>query len=178
MPAVLFVCTANQFRSPLAAAFFNRKLQRLDWKGSWKALSAGTRALPGSPALPVAAQVGSQLGVSLLEHRAQEITPALISTQDVILTMEKQHKEALQIEFPLFAKRIFLLTEMSIEAQGEIADPVEHPERNPHLLAIEIEALVESSFYRICAQALKFNYSAGPRLRAERIFYQMDGIRN
>lgn len=173
MPSVLFVCTANQFRSPLAAIFFERKLRRLAWTGHWKTLSAGTRALPGSSALPMAVQAASRLGLSLLEHRAMLVTPALISTQDVIVTMEKQHKEALQIEFPLFAKRIFLLTEMSAAAKGEIPDPVKRPDLNPHLLALEIASLVESGFYHICAQALRFNYSAEPRVRAVRIFYQL-----
>ena len=111
MHTILFVCTANQFRSPIAAACFSSKLAGVKWGKGWVIQSAGTWASPGAPALPVAIAAARKIDVSLDGHEASLITPQLISTQDLILVMESEHKESLQNEFPIFAKHIFLLSE-------------------------------------------------------------------
>ena len=49
MPKVLFVCTANRFRSPLAAAIFKRFLLESQETGRWRVSSAGTWTRSGLP---------------------------------------------------------------------------------------------------------------------------------
>ena len=124
MPAILFVCTANQFRSPIAAACFSRKLASLQWKGDWIIQSAGTWISPGVSALPVAIIAARKIGVSLEGHKARSVTPELVSIQDLILVMESGQKEALQNEFSIFGKRVFLLSEVALNKAEEIPDPV------------------------------------------------------
>jgi protein-tyrosine phosphatase len=155
MPAILFVCTANQFRSPIAAACFSRKLASLQWKGNWSIQSAGTWASPGVPALPVAIVAARKIGVSLEGHKARSVTPELVSTQDLILVMEAGHKEALQNEFSIFSKRVFLLSEIAQNKVEEISDPVMSDTDSYIEAAIKINDIIERGFYRICGKAVK-----------------------
>lgn len=155
MPAILFVCTANQFRSPLAAAFFSLKLSSLGWKGDWIVQSAGAWASPGLPALPMANIVAHKFGVTLEGHRTKCVTPMLVSTHDLILVMEAGHKEALQSEFAVFSKRVFLLSEVVLNRAEDIPDPVVNDTDSFVEVAARINALVVQGFYRICAMAMK-----------------------
>jgi protein arginine phosphatase len=155
MPSVLFVCTANQFRSPIAAACFSKRIVELGWKSDWLVDSAGVWPVPGSPALPVANEVASQLGFSLEDHRSAVITPAQVSVSDLILVMETGHKEALQSEFSLFRSRIYLLTEVADNTSYEIPDPVaDGPERCLEV-GTQICQLIDKGFYRICNRAMR-----------------------
>ena len=54
MPTLLFVCTANRFRSPLAAAYAARQLRDAGLPADWQAASAGTWTPAGLPAHPKA----------------------------------------------------------------------------------------------------------------------------
>jgi len=155
MPSILFVCTANQFRSPLAAACFSRKLSGLNWKGDWIIQSAGTWAAPDQPPLPVAIAVARKLGVSLEGHRSRCVTPALVSIQDLILVMETGQKEALQHEFAIFSKRVFLLSEIVENKAEDISDPVISDTESYIETALRINQLIEHGFYRICGKTLK-----------------------
>ena len=155
MPAILFVCTANQFRSPIAAACFSKKLASMHWEGDWIVQSAGTWTTPGAPALPVAIVAARKIGVSLGKHETKPITPELVSTQDLILVMEKGHKEALQNEFSIFSRRIFLLSEVVQNNIEEVADPVMSDTNSYIETANQINSMIERGFYRICGKAIK-----------------------
>jgi len=155
MPSILFVCTANQFRSPIAAACFKRKYESYGWQSKWRISSAGTWALPGSPALPEAVQCASRLGLSIQAHRAVPIDARLVSEQDLILVMEAGQKEALQNEFAPFRNRIFLLSEVIGDHAADVLDPVAYPDIPPFEIASQIKEMIERGYYRICAQALK-----------------------
>ena len=154
MHTILFVCTANQFRSPIAAACFSSKLANVKWGKGWVIQSAGTWASLGAPALPVAIAAARKIGVSLDGHEASLITPQLISTQDLILVMESEHKESLQNEFPIFSKHIFLLSEIVQNKVENVADPVASEADSYVESAFEIQAMVVNGFYQICWKAL------------------------
>jgi len=157
MPSILFVCTANQFRSPIAAACFSKKLASKNWEGEWLVKSAGTWASPGAPALPAAIAAARKVGLSLDGHQASEITTELIFAQDLILVMESGHKEALQNEFSLFSKYVFLLSEVVQNIVENVEDPVTSEADSYIESAIRINDMVENGFYRICGKAIKIN---------------------
>jgi len=110
MPSILFVCKANQFRSPLAAAISRKLLAEKGVSGSWQVDSAGTWATPGLPAIPSAVAAAQKLGLDLVGHRAIRVNEQSLSEYDLILVMEDNQKQALQSEFPALYENIYLLS--------------------------------------------------------------------
>jgi protein-tyrosine phosphatase len=123
VPRVLFVCTGNICRSPMAAALLFRHLQKSesDWQ-TWHVDSAGTWATPGQNATSEAQQVMKDMGLDISEHRSRLVTAELMEPFNLILTMESGQKEALKVEFPKYARRIYMLSEM-VGEQDPIRDP-------------------------------------------------------
>lgn len=111
-------------RSPIAAALFRRRLQneRADWQ-QWRVNSAGTWALDGEMATKNALAVMLKRGIDLSAHRAKTVTREMLENFCLILTMEFGQKEALQVEFPHIASRVYLLSEMEGRLQ-QVEDPV------------------------------------------------------
>ena len=155
MPSLLFVCTANQFRSPIAAACFSRKMTELGWKREWIVSSAGVWTTNGKPALPEAEEVARKLGFSLEGHLSTAVTPALVSVNDLIMVMEKGQKEALQNEFSVFRSRIFLLSEVAEGTNYDIPDPTSEGLERCLEVGTQISNLIEKGFYRICSKVLR-----------------------
>lgn len=120
MPSVLFVCTANICRSPMAAALFKARLKD---KPGWRVESAGTWAPEGEPAAARAQLALRGRGLDLGKHRSRTVTPELLEQFDLILTMERGHKEALVAEFPEIASRVYLLSEM-LGSWFDVRDPM------------------------------------------------------
>jgi protein-tyrosine-phosphatase len=91
---VLFVCTGNTCRSPLAAAALT---EALGADAARVAIgSAGTAAWEGQPASADAAQAAAADGVSLAAHRSRRVTPALLRSADLVLVMERAHLSAVR----------------------------------------------------------------------------------
>jgi protein-tyrosine-phosphatase len=127
MPKILFVCTANRCRSPMAASLFYNLLEPAERAG-WQVSSAGTWAGEGLPAMPKAIAVMLERGLHLTQHRSRSVREELLAGQDLILVMESDHREALIAEFPQMADRIHLLAEMAgppFNIQDPVADPIE-----------------------------------------------------
>lgn len=152
MPAVLFVCTANRFRSPIAAAAFQKKLRDEGIEG-WQVGSAGTWTDSGLPPAREAVLAARQLGLSLDGHASSPVNEALLSRYDLILVMEMGHKEALESEFPAVKKRVFLLSEVVDGILYDIPDPASSVESSPQEIATEMCDLVWKGFRSICSQA-------------------------
>ncbi|GAP05770.1 MAG TPA: low molecular weight protein arginine phosphatase [Anaerolinea thermolimosa] len=151
-PAVLFVCTANVCRSPMAAGLFQALLSsRLPGGGDWLVDSAGTWASEGQRASENAVRVMQKRGIDLSQHRSKVVSRALLNLFDLILVMEPGHKEALRVEFPEVAGRVWLLSELS-GPPLPIEDPyglsLEHYEKT----ASEIEAYLQAGFPEILAR--------------------------
>ncbi len=126
MPKLVFVCTANRYRSPIAEACFKAELieRKSDIYQNWSVSSAGTWTQDGLPAMTEAIQRGDQMGLDIRIHRSRVITAEVLRGVDVILVMEKGHKEALQYEFPHKKESIHLLSEATQRLSYDFPDPV------------------------------------------------------
>jgi protein-tyrosine-phosphatase len=89
---LLFVCSGNTCRSPLAEAFA-RKIAERRGIADVHIASAGTNAWDNFPATDEALLVGMERGVDLTGHRSRKITPAIISEADLIFVMTPGHLE-------------------------------------------------------------------------------------
>lgn len=140
MHSVLFVCTANICRSPMAEGLLRARLG--DAAPDWRIDSAGTWAMDGEGAAPRAIKVLKTRGIDLSEHRSRIVNPAILSRANLVLVMEKGHKEALQVEFPRYASKIYLLSEMVGEIH-EIKDPIGRSTADFEKTAHELEDILE-----------------------------------
>ncbi len=113
---VVFVCSGNTCRSPLAAAVLGRE------RPTWNVASAGLGAVAGSPATPGAARAAATRGLDLSGHRATHVSMAALETADAVLTMTEGQRAALAESMPAAAPRLLTLAEAA-GASGDVDDP-------------------------------------------------------
>lgn len=147
--SVLFVCTANICRSPMAMGLLQSQVD-----ARWVVQSAGVWAEPGYPAARNAQRVLKTRGIDLRAHRSRPITAALVADFNLILVMERNHKEALRAAFRQHADKIFLLTEM-VGSRADIVDPIGGSMADYEETAAEIAAILTKGFEKIAALAAR-----------------------
>jgi protein-tyrosine-phosphatase len=152
--SVLFVCTANRIRSPMAAALWRAYVTNHYPEESWEIGSAGVWTADGLPALPLAIAIMAERGLDLRIHRSQVIDRALMDRFALVVVMERGHKEALQMEFPDAAGRVFLLGELAGGLSAEVDDPVGGGAADYRRTANELAQLLEAGAARIHQLAL------------------------
>lgn len=92
---ILFVCTGNTCRSPLAEAIA-RKLAVERGLHEVEVASAGTSAWDGAPASDGALLVGMERNMDLSQHRSQSLTRELVRDYDLVLAMGPHHLERIE----------------------------------------------------------------------------------
>lgn len=118
---ILFVCTGNTCRSPLAEALARRIAERRGVK-DLRVSSAGTNAWDNSPASDGALLVGMERQLDLASHRARNLTPPIVSEADLIFVMTPAHLE--QVKQMGGRGKVHLLDAYASGAESEgIADP-------------------------------------------------------
>lgn len=91
---ILFVCTGNTCRSPLAEAIARREAARSSLEG-WEWRSAGTLAVSGGPASAGAREAARSHDLSLEEHRSRPLTAELVEWADLVVCMGESHRRVL-----------------------------------------------------------------------------------
>lgn len=124
---VIFVCTGNTCRSPLAEALFRGRLtQRLQCSmdelpdRGWYVSSAGLAAGYGSPASPESVQLARERGVDLTAHESQPLTERLLNHADFVYTMTRGHRDAILSRRPDLADLVQVLARDG----SDIPDPI------------------------------------------------------
>jgi glycine hydroxymethyltransferase len=122
--SVLFVCTGNICRSPIAEGLFRRLLGN---RKEIEVASAGVHAVRGQPPSLYAVQVCEEEGVDISGLRSQPLTAALVDRATHIFAMTGAHLETIQMLFPQGAEKSFLLREF--EEPGttvwrDVPDPI------------------------------------------------------
>ncbi len=120
---VIFVCTGNICRSPMAEYLLRDKLSKAGLIGKITVSSAGVAPLSGREASKNAQKAMQEMGISMRAHRSSGLTVARARAAELILTMTAQHKAQLQGALPpkLWSK-LHTLPEF-VGARGDVADP-------------------------------------------------------
>lgn len=119
---LLFVCSGNTCRSPLAEAIARKAVQERGWTHVAVA-SAGTGAAEGAPASGNGVIVAAEHGLDLAGHTSRQLTPELVDWSDLILTMSAAHMFA--VAELGGAEKVAMLTDF-LEGEG-MGDPIEDP---------------------------------------------------
>lgn len=151
MKTILFICTANMFRSPIAAGLFNRELKNRGMDTDYKVFSAGTWTTAGVAAPPISKTVAKKIGIPGIDyHRTLQVTENELEDSDLVIVMESNHKEALCSEFPDYCRKIFLLSSIAIREEYDIPDPSKTG-NDAFEVARELEKLITIGFDKILA---------------------------
>jgi protein-tyrosine phosphatase len=121
--SVLFVCSGNTCRSPLAERILKHHLKKRRRKGI-NVSSAGTGALDGLPASEGARNVAREIGVSMAGFKSKRLTWRRVARADLILTMTPYHRDDVGMKWPDAAGKTHMLSEYTGSERGPITDPV------------------------------------------------------
>lgn len=122
---LLFVCTGNICRSPMAE-YMMRK--RLGPDSGWKVMSAGVSALEGAPATPAAVTALREIGVNGGGHRSRPLDRELVDAASVIVVMTAAHRERVESLYPDAKEKTFVLRSFDPTAGAvDIDDPIGMP---------------------------------------------------
>ena len=153
MSGVLFVCTGNMCRSPLAAAEFRALMDDYDLAG-WTIDSAGTWIENGLKGDKRTLSWAKNHGLDLKNHTTQRVTGRMLSEYDLVVVMESGHKEALHNNYPGLNGNVIGLSELCGPFY-DIPDPISLPDEEFDAVAEEVVTLVKRGFIEIAVRLTK-----------------------
>src|SRR5213596_2387520 len=124
MKTILFVCTGNVCRSPMAEGIFRQAIRS---RSDYRVLSAGLGAMEGQPPSVYAVQAVRELGIDISGQRSRMLTAELVQEADYIFGMTHSHIDTVMLLYPHAAEKTFLLREFDETLdlfEKDISDPI------------------------------------------------------
>ncbi len=120
---VVFVCTGNICRSPMAEYMFREHIKSSH--PDWLVCSAGVMAGRGAPASRFGVKVLREISIEMKHHRSQPMTADLVDRAAVIVVMTAAHRDILCEQYPQSEPKIKLLKSFDPAADGvDVMDPI------------------------------------------------------
>lgn len=124
--SILFVCNGNICRSPFAAVLAHQQLVARGGNGI--AIASAGIINPGRPSPGEAVGAAQALGVPLTAHRSQLLTPALVTSADLVFVMDRWQRSHVCATYRRSARDVLLLGDLDPQWERRvIADPVDQP---------------------------------------------------
>lgn len=149
MPNILFVCSANRFRSVIAAECFRSLLAQKEVPGDWEVGSAGIWAREGEDPLKETTHFASSQHLDIGSVRSREINRDMVMVADLIIVMTEGQREAIECDFPVSVGKTIQLSEVCVGQSYDIPDPVTSVDEDPQEIGKEICTLISTGFYNI-----------------------------
>jgi len=147
--STLFVCSANQCRSPMAEGLLKDLIIAKDpTNRNWMVASAGCWAYPHMPAIGKAIKAVSEMGIDISDHSSQALTGTLLERFNLVLCMEMGHVDFIKRHFPKNAKKVYLLSKM-VGEDFEIEDPIGKSQSDYYDSALEIFSILDKGWEQI-----------------------------
>jgi glycine hydroxymethyltransferase len=124
MKTILFVCTGNICRSPMAEGIFRNIAKG---RKDLQVMSAGIGAMDGQAPSPYAVQALRELGIDISKQRSRQLTAELVQEADYIFGMTHSHVDTVFLLYPHAAEKTFLLREFDDTLdifEKDISDPI------------------------------------------------------
>jgi len=122
MKKLIFVCTGNTCRSPMAEGLLRALLPE---DSGWEISSAGVCAADGWPASENAVEAMREKKIDISGLTSTTLTPELIEAADLLITMTEGHRQAVLAAVPESDGKVFLLKSFGIaQSAADIFDPV------------------------------------------------------
>lgn len=123
MRNVLFVCSGNTCRSPLAEGIAKKVFPARLLK-EIKFSSAGVSAVEGLPASPLAVEVAKEHGIDISRHRTRLLSKRLVQEADLIVVMAGKHKKTVEVLDPSALAHTYRLTDFCPGEKEDVPDPI------------------------------------------------------
>jgi glycine hydroxymethyltransferase len=124
MKTILFICTGNICRSPMAEGIFRHVMKG---RRDIQVMSAGIGAMEGQAPSPYAVQAVKELGIDISKQRSRQLTAELVQEADYIFGMTHSHVDTVLLLYPHAAEKTFLLREFDDTLdifEKDISDPI------------------------------------------------------
>ncbi len=122
MKVILFVCTGNICRSPMAVGLLRQRLAEKGLEGQYQVISAGVSAVDGYRASRNGVFVMAERGIDTTCHIAHTVTGNDMIMANLVLSMSRRQAQSLRQSWPQYAWKVYLLSEMAGRRQ-DIKDP-------------------------------------------------------
>lgn len=161
---ILFVCSGNTCRSPMAEAIARKRLadrlgvpqDQLESRG-FAVYSAGAYALPGARATPAAVDAVAAMGGDLSRHRSRMLSPELVNAADAIYAMGKAHRQAVLALAPSAAGKV-----VTLDPEQDIEDPIGGDASLYRELAGDLSRLIDRRLDELIALGVSSQHPAQP----------------
>ena len=118
---ILFVCTGNTCRSPMAEVLARSQLKALG-REDVTVSSAGAAAMEGDGATAGAREAMASRGLSLEDHRSRGLTVEMLEEADTVIFMTRAARDRVASIVPQYDERCVTLSRWA-GAEGDVADP-------------------------------------------------------
>jgi protein-tyrosine-phosphatase len=152
--SILFVCTGNLCRSPMAEGILRDRIEKEGLEGI-RVASAGTWGLEGEPAAKHAIKVCLERGIDLSGHVARRLTGDMIEESDLVLTMEMEHLQGVLDLVPGALAKTRMLSRYGGEDRRidpPIRDPYGRPKQAYVTCFEELERYIDALFRELSAE--------------------------